>query len=162
VPRVPARWDDDERGRGVADARRLLPGAEELTTALAEAEWVAEQPEAHLLPHLRRRLEADGSRFELVRARDEPGGGYALELAWKGAGGDLRAVRAAVYALVGEVAESATYVRQRVEPPAADVDAGAPGARVFFEVATGMLDGDTPFASHGHVLLVRVAGAFAA
>jgi hypothetical protein len=158
---VPGRWDVDERGRGVADARRLLRGAEELTTALAEPDWVAEEPEAHLLPHLRRRLEGDGE-LELVTARTEPDGAYALELTWHGERGDLRTLRAAVYALLGEVAESATYVRQRVEPPAADVDAGATDARVVFEVATGMLAGDTPFTSHGHVLLLRVTDAFPA
>jgi hypothetical protein len=160
VARVPARWDDDDRGRGVADARRLLPGVEELMTALADPDWVAEHPEAHPFPHLRRRFEADGSPFELAGAGDELDGGYAVDLAWRGARGDLRAVRASVYALVGEVAESATYVRERVVPPAADVDGGAPGARVVFEILTGMLDADTPFASHGHVLLLRVAGAF--
>jgi hypothetical protein len=36
VARVPARWDDDDRGRGVSDARRLVPRAEELASALTE------------------------------------------------------------------------------------------------------------------------------
>jgi catechol 2,3-dioxygenase-like lactoylglutathione lyase family enzyme len=146
-------------GHGVGDGPWLLDGTEELMTALAEPEWVAEQPEAHLLPHLRRRLEAGGP-LELVEARSEPDGAYALDVAGRGERGDLQGARAAVYALVGEVAESATYVRQRVGPPAADFDAGAPGGRVVFEVATGMLAGGNTFASHGEVLLPRLAGAF--
>jgi hypothetical protein len=69
-------------------------------------------------------------------------------------------VRAAAFALIGAVAESATYVRQRrmaadgSSPPDVDLPGGG---EVLFEVATGMLEPDTSFAAHGHVLLLRVA-----
>ncbi|HET7051805.1 MAG TPA: hypothetical protein VFI54_26275 [Solirubrobacteraceae bacterium] len=39
------RWDDDERGHGVADARQLVAGARELVAAFGERDWVAEDPE---------------------------------------------------------------------------------------------------------------------
>ncbi len=143
---VPRRWDDDERGHGIADARRLVPGAEELTEAMSRENWVAEQPEAHLLPHLRAFCERDG-RFRLEDARGDDDGAFVIDLAWAGAAGQVGAARAAAFALIGSVAESATYIRQRRETPA-----------LVFEVATGMLAPDAEFAPHGHVLIVRVAG----
>jgi hypothetical protein len=42
------RWDDDERGHGVADARQLVPGARELVAAFDATNWIAEDPERHL------------------------------------------------------------------------------------------------------------------
>jgi hypothetical protein len=52
------RWDNDTRGRGVADGGWIAPGVRRLLGALAEADWVAEDPDVHLLPHLRRACEA--------------------------------------------------------------------------------------------------------
>ena len=57
-------------------------------------------------------------------------------------------LRTAAFTLVGEVAESATYVRQRRD-----------GDEIVYEVGTGMLAADTEFAPHGHVLVLRVRGA---
>jgi hypothetical protein len=138
-----SRWDGDERGRGVADAAALIPGAQELLAALAEPGWVAEEPEAHLVPHLRR---ADGP-LVFESAEVDPDGVLAVELRWRGEG-NRRAVIRAVWALLGEVAESASYVRG----PADEGDA-------VWEVVTGMLAPDTPFAPHGHTLRLRVADA---
>jgi hypothetical protein len=72
----------------------------------------------------------------------------------------VRAVRAAIYALIGEVAESATYIRQRRDEPVGDVDQPVGGDSLFYEVATGMLGPDTRYVPHGHVLVLRVNGAF--
>ena len=102
------RWDGDDRGRGVADARRLEPGAEELLEALREPEWVSEDAGDHLLPHLRRACERGAVPLRLEGASTEPDGAFVVELAWLGRPEDVRAVRAAVYALIGEIAESAT------------------------------------------------------
>ena len=139
------RWDVDERGHGVADGRRLAPGAAELLEALHEPDWVAEQPEAHLLPHLRRACDQGAVGLRLDGTRTEPDGAFVVDLHWSGPRDDLRGLRAAAFALIGEVAESATYIRQRDEPGA-----------IVYEVGTGMLAPDTDFASHGHVLILRV------
>ena len=61
------RWDDDERGHGVADARQLVTGARELVVAFDAPNWVAEDPELHLKPHVdawrrfNRTIGADGT-----------------------------------------------------------------------------------------------------
>ena len=73
-------------------------------------------------------------------------GELEVELSWRGDPADRRGTRIAIFGLLGEVAESATYARELVPD------------RVF-EVATGMLGGDTEFASHGHVLTLRVVEA---
>jgi hypothetical protein len=103
--------------------------------------------------------EQDGLPLELLGAEVEEDAAYSVRLRWSGDARDLRAVRAAAFALVGAVAESATYVRQRrlaADGSVPDVD--LPGAgEVVFEVVTGMLEPDTSFATHGHVLLLRVA-----
>jgi hypothetical protein len=142
---VDRRWETDERGRGVADGRRLAPGARELVDALEVPEWVAEEPDAHLLPHLERACATEGSPLELETTESLPDGTYEVRLRWRGAGDDVSTARAAVFCLIGVVAESATYVRQR----------GGEG-ELLFEVGTGMLEGDTDFAPHGHTLLLRI------
>ncbi|MBF8185838.1 hypothetical protein ITP53_08800 [Nonomuraea sp. K274] len=72
------RWNIDERFTGVSDAAAMLPAVHELEEAMRGDGWVTEDPDAHLLPHLRRapgwevlgaRLLDDG--FYEVRARPE-------------------------------------------------------------------------------------------
>jgi hypothetical protein len=142
------RWDGDERGRGVADARQLVAGARELVAAFDAPEWVAEDPELHLKPHVDAWCQADG-RLELTRAYSDDQGAYILDLSWRAAPAGPGEVRAAVYALLGRFAESATYVRQR------RVATGGPVPKLRFEVGTGELDG--AFASHGHAVVINVA-----
>lgn len=150
-----ARWEGDERGRGVADAGRLLPGLAELADAFAAAEWVAEEPEAHLLPHIRAFCEHD-PRVELSSAETDEHGAFIVALTWKGRRGATGDARAAAFALIGTFAESATYVRQS-RPGASAGCAGADGP-LRFEVGTGLLATDTPFASHGHVVHLDLYG----
>src|SRR5678810_244853 len=109
--------------------------------------WVAEQPEVHLSPHLRAWLEHHDV-FTLDGVEVDEDGAYLMDLTWQGRLGDLRGVRAAAYSLVGSVAETASYVRQR-----------RGDGLVTYEVATGIVGGDAHFATHGHVLLLRIAGA---
>jgi hypothetical protein len=68
-------------------------------------------------------------------------------LTWLGLG-SLGELRRDLFALVGEIAESTTHVRQVVHQGALE-----------YRVATGMLTGDSPFTGHGHLLTFRIDGA---
>ena len=46
------------------------------------------------------------------------------------------------------------------DEPVGDVDQPVGGDSLFYEVATGMLGPDTRYVPHGHVLVLRVNGAF--
>jgi hypothetical protein len=139
------RWDGDERGEGIADAGSFAPGAEELVDAMRSPNWVAEQPEVHLLPHLQRSCES--LPLELVGARVSEDGSYDVELRWTGETDRIGEVRAAIFALVGGFAEVVTYVRQRRGADA-----------VVFEVVTGILGEESSFSPHGHAVRLIVAG----
>ena len=146
-PPAERRWDVDERGHGLGDARPFLPGIRELADAMHEEQWVAEDADAHLLPHLRRACEALG--FELLDTVTTQDAAFELRLRWSGATAGISHIREAVFALVGSIAESATYVRQH----------GHVGGDLVFEVVTGMLSRDTEFRSHGHTLRIHVSDA---
>lgn len=137
------RWDGDERGGGVADARTYAPGAAELVEAMHEQGWVAEDPDAHLLPHLERACRS--LPLELVRAETRGDGTFVVELTWLGDTAGAAAVRSAVYALAGSIAETASYVRQRRD-----------GSRLVFELVTGEIGDDLRFAPHGHSVSFEV------
>ena len=59
------RWDSDERRHGIGDAQAFVSAIEELAELARTADWVTEEPETHLLPHLRKRL------GETARPREE-------------------------------------------------------------------------------------------
>ncbi len=140
--RRPPRWDPDERGIGVGDARAHLDVIDALRRTAAEPGWVAEDPEAHLGPHLAAAAGAAGDR----ERRATPDATYELRLRWTGPGDpDLAAVRATLFAMIESVAESTTLVHERHETD-----------ELVFEVVTGTLAGEGPFASHGHTLRLRV------
>jgi hypothetical protein len=143
---VIGRWDDDERGRGIADAGVLREGASELLDAFAAAEWVAEEPDLHLLPRIRDWCERD-DRLELTGAGGDATGAYVVSVMWRGPARSIGAATAAAFALIGSFAESATYVRQRRDPGA-----------LRFEVGTGMLASDSSFEPHGHLVVIEVVG----
>jgi hypothetical protein len=146
------RWDDDDRGHGVADATQLVSGAGELVAAFRQPNWVAEQPEIHLLPHIEAWCQGD-QRLVLTGAHTDSTGAYVLDFEWRGAR-SVGGARAAVFSLIGSFAESATYVRQR--RVASDGDGSA--MRLQFEVGTGELGPDARFDSHGHVVVINVEG----
>jgi hypothetical protein len=145
------RWEDDERGHGVGDAAQLLPGARELIAAFSQPDWVAEQPELHLRPHIEAWCQRD-ERLLLVGDHTDDADVYILDFEWRGANRSVGEARAAVFALLGSIAESATYVRQR------RVNGDGSTLRLRFEVGTGELAPDGKFAPHGHVLVIDVAG----
>lgn len=143
------RWDGDEPGDGVADASQLAAGAGELIEAMQRPNWVAEQPELHLLPHLERACES--LPLEILDARTTDDGSYDVRLGWTGDEAGVGVIRAAVFSLLGGIAEPASYVRQR----RADGSDGS-SADLTFDVVTGIVD-EKPFKPHGHTLRLRVA-----
>lgn len=145
------RWEDDERGHGVGDAARLIAGATELVAAFGESDWVAEQPELHLRPHIEAWCQRD-ERLALIGDNSDDPGAYVLDLEWRGPNRSVADARAAVFSLIGSFAESATYVRQR------RVNGEGPTTTLRFEVGTGELAPDAKFAPHGHVVVIDVAG----
>src|SRR2546428_148236 len=70
------RWDGDDRGYGVADARAFAGPIGELLHAANLNDWVAEAPERHLLPRLTAACQRPGSRFTLD-STDLHAGGWA-------------------------------------------------------------------------------------
>ncbi|HEY7197579.1 MAG TPA: hypothetical protein VH306_10350 [Gaiellaceae bacterium] len=144
---MPRRWDDDERGHGVADARMYVPGARELLAAMEDDDWVAEEPEAHLLPHVRHACEEPGSGFELLGADVEDDGVFVVRLHWHG-NGRRRAVTEAVWKLLGTFAETASYVRGPSD--------SAGERELVYDLVTGMIGPDTAFAPHGHTVRLRI------
>jgi hypothetical protein len=150
-----ARWDGDDRGHGIADAARLVPGASELIAAFKQPTWVAEQPEAHLLPHVEAWCQRD-RRLALTDAHIDDVHAYVLNFEWNGETRGVGSARAAVFSLIGSFAESATYVRQRrVASERSDI-----AMNLQFEVGTGELAAESRFDPHGHVVLINVSGAF--
>jgi hypothetical protein len=133
------RWDGDTTGRRVADAAAFSDGATELVDAMRSSDWVAEDPEAHLLPHLE--AASDGLPVGLAATRALDDGSFEVELSWIGEPAGEGAVRRVVFALMGSIAETATYVRQRRVEDA-----------MIFELVTGLIGEDTHFAPHGHTL----------
>jgi hypothetical protein len=145
------RWDGDERGDGVADATQFVDGAEELIAAMRRPNWVAEQPEAHLLPHLERACESLPLRILDARVSDD--GRYDVRLRWIGDEPGIGLIRAAIFGLLGGIAEPASYVRQR-----RTASSGDSGEALTFDVVTGIVD-EVPFKPHGHTLRFSVTTA---
>jgi hypothetical protein len=140
------RWDPDERGIGAGDARAHLRRLDALRAAADEDGWVAEEPEAHLLPHLRRHVDED-TVWAITRTETEADGTFVVELRWNGPADAGRSqVRVAAYGLIGAIAESTTAI----------IELDDPGGQTF-EVVTGMLPDQTAFASHGHTVRLRLA-----
>ncbi len=138
------RWDLDARGTGVADAAALVPDLDRLREALLAPGWVTEEPDVHLLPHVRRLCDDQGWEVRRAEVLDA-----TLELDIAVPGGDWRSLRAAGYALLGTFAEPATVIRQDERD----------GDGLTLVAATGVLEGDSEFAPHGHtVRLVVRAG----
>ena len=140
------RWEGDRMGHGIGDGAWIASSVQRLLDALSESNWIAEDPDAHLLPHLRSSIDGSGSPWSLLSA-DLLHGVYVVALEWSRPQGRIRDLRADVYSLLGAMAESATYVHQHTE-----------GETIIYDVATGMLPGDSHFAPHGHAVQFRIGG----
>jgi hypothetical protein len=135
------RWDTDQRFAGVADASAFAAAVEELAALARRPGWVAEEPEVHLVPHLRR---AGAGPLRLLTCSSGDDGVLNVE-AECGPGDSRRDIRRLAWALLGEVAEPAASVRERRD-----------GDSVVFEVVTGVPGDSGPFASHGHTIRLTV------
>jgi hypothetical protein len=147
-PSKDRRWDIDERGRGIADARRLVPRIEGLARAADTTDWIAEQPEMHLWPHLQRAIEAAGSPWISGSFSVDADGTLVVELVHRPVDDDgaRAALQVDTMALIGMVIEGSSYVG--FEQRRADGTLGV-------DVVTGMLEDETPFRGHGHTMRVR-------
>lgn len=135
------RWDTDDRFTGVADASAFADAIEELAALARRPGWVAEEPEAHLAPHLRG---ADVAGLRLLECNSRDDG--VLEVTAEHGPGDSRGgIRRLAWALIGTVAEPAASVREHRD-----------GDSVVFDVVTGVPEGPGPFATHGHTLRLTV------
>src|SRR5215475_4006131 len=95
---VRRRWDDDERGEGVADASQFADGASDLVAAMRRPNWVAEQPEMHLLPHLEHACES--LPFRILEASTSADGVYDVQLGWTGDESGVGVIRASMFGLL--------------------------------------------------------------
>lgn len=138
------RWDIDERGRGIASGGVFAPNLDELIQDAAGDSWVAEDAEAHLMPHVRAACDAEHSLLQVVEAhlRDDV---LVIGLAWIGEVPGPDVVRAEAFRVLGSFAEHSTHVRQRSTEHSTE-----------FEIATGTTEDETPFRAHGHLVLLRV------
>jgi hypothetical protein len=135
------RWDVDDLGHGVASAEAFAPALEHLLAAARLPDWVAEEPEYHLLPHVRRLCDEQG--WTVSAELDD---GVLVLAVGLPVGTDGRTMRAAGYALIGTFSEESTHVEQRQLDGAVELD-----------VVTGMPDGSEQFAPHGHTVRLRIA-----
>jgi hypothetical protein len=144
---VDRRWDGDERGDGVADAAQFVDGAVELISAMRQPNWVAEQPELHLGPHLEQACES--LPLQILDARSSDDGTYEVRLGWTGDEAGVGVIRAS-FSLLGGIAEPSSFIRQR------RIESSDGSSTLTFEVVTGIVD-EKPFKRHGHTLRLSVA-----
>ncbi len=139
------RWDTDSRYQGVADASAFAEPIDELAALARRPAWVAEEPDAHLVPHLRVASAQDaGTGLRLVRTTSGADGVLTAVLEHQGnaSNGDIRR---RAWAFIAAIAEPATSVREHRD-----------GDQVCFDIVTGIPDNVGPFASHGHAIRLIV------
>lgn len=138
------RWDTDDRFVGVADAGIASADIERLLEMTSTSGWITEDALAHLGPSCTAAAETLGIEIARMEVVDD-----VLEIDIRDPGFDEpRAPRIVAYGLIGSFAEGATHVRERREDGA-----------VVLDVVTGVLPGDSAFATHGHLARVRLLGA---
>ena len=139
------RWDTDERGEGIASGVAFSSNIQELADEMRGAGWVAEEPGAHLLPHLETACAVPGSPWTIASWSLGDDGVVDVDAVWAGEWGGWGAIRADAFSLLGSIAESTSHIRQRMFED-----------RVEFEMATGTLPEGSPFTPHGHLIRLRI------
>jgi hypothetical protein len=138
------RWDIDERGRGVASGEAFAGHLAELAGMMADPGWVAEEPQAHLLPHLKAACDEPGSLLRLDEARSDDEI-FVVELTTRESELSIGHLRRAAVALAGAIAEESTHIRQRRD-----------GDVLEFDISTGTAPSEARFAPHGHLVRLRI------
>jgi hypothetical protein len=131
----------------VAGASHHAAAVERLLEAMRMPDWVAEEPEVHLVPHIREALAAPGATLRVDGFETAAHGELVVRLrdSRPAAQRTPAGLRAAAFALAGSFGETSTFVQERRD-----------GARVEFLVVTGLLEGR--FTPHGHVVRLVVEG----
>jgi hypothetical protein len=138
------RWDTDERGRGIASGAAFAGHLGELAELMADSGWVAEEPEAHLLPHLEAACAEPGSPLRLDRTWSD-GEIFVVELTSRQPEPSIGQLRRAAVALAAVIAEESTHILQRRQ-----------GDVLEFDIATGTAGSEASFAPHGHLVRLRI------
>jgi hypothetical protein len=108
---------------------------------MLEPDWVTEDPDAHLLPHVQRLCDERGWELERAEVVDA-----ALEVDVAAPRTPTATPRAVAFAVLGTFAEASTHVVETSSDVGRDVEVLA---------TTGMLEGDGFFAPHGHTVRIR-------
>ena len=138
------RWEGDETGSGISDGEAFAAPLRALLEEMSRPDWNTEDPEAHLLPHLQRRL-ASGDRLALTRFLVDDD---VLELVLETRANGHSDLRELVYPLIAAIAEPTTVIVERRDP----------GEHVF-EVTLAVAPGQGDFPKgHGHLVRFRIAG----
>ena len=139
------RWDTDDRFRGIADGSAFAAPIDELAGLARRPDWIAEEPDLHLVPHLRD-VEASGaSGVRLVRTTGGADGVLTVELE-RASEASYGEIRRHAWMYIGAIAELATSVRENRD-----------GDQITFDVVTGVPDDGGRFASHGHAVRLVVS-----
>src|ERR1700761_6605251 len=102
------RWDTDERLLGVAHARVFAPAGEDPAALARRPGWVAEEPGAHLEPHL---TGAHVPGLDVRGCRCDEDGLLEVDVDCP-PGTSRREIRRRAWALLGTIAEPAAHVRE--------------------------------------------------
>jgi len=138
------RWDIDERGHGIASGQAFAPNVAELGEAMADPGWVTEDPENHLLPHLKAACSKADAPLRIASFRSE-GEVFVVELEARDGTDSIGQLRRAAVALAATIAEESTHIRQKKKDGV-----------IEFDVATGSVGSETDFAPHGHLVRLRI------
>ena len=149
TPSKDRRWDIDERGDGVADAKDAAARIDVLRAHAARPRWVAEDPEIHLWPHFDRAISADRSPWIRAGHSIDPDGRFVVDLVHTPVSDNRSraALKVDVLHLLGQVIESATFI---------EIGEGHIDEEFVVDVVTGVLDDQSPFKAHGHTVRFRV------